>query len=189
MKYNPFSDDNLHHSYDFRRNKNNKKLIIVIGLIVILALVFYYDVGGIKTSLKETNQKTSLIAQKKIIDNSTEKEEEFFENIKDKVTPEGISCKEDLDEKIEIYRIKLGSMGSISIKETKIFNNLGDAEEYIKLWDSLWYKTAINKLRNIYSSESNEIPIIIARSQYKIDGTTLPQIIIYTCDDDKRVIL
>ena len=47
--YNPYSHDNLHNSYDFRRKKKYKGLIIVMGIILVLIIIANFDVVVIKT--------------------------------------------------------------------------------------------------------------------------------------------
>ena len=44
---------NLHSGYDFRRKKTNKKLFIILLIVVAISLIFAYDIGNIKTSIKQ----------------------------------------------------------------------------------------------------------------------------------------
>ncbi len=141
-----------------RRLRGRELFWAVIGIIIVVTWVlwfFNYDIRDVLSSenLKSVSLKSSV----------------------------NFPCESSLRERVDILNAKVGSAGNVKILEMKNFNDLQPAIEFLDEW--LSSETQItNALANKYRVNYGSVPVAIVRREETIDGTTFPQLLVYTCD-------
>ena len=85
-------------------------------------------------------------------------------------------CKAAFKEEVEVLQIKAPSKMTIELATTKVFEDVNEAKEYIKLWDAPSLRTADGANADLAKSVEGEITVGVIKVDKLTEAYTYPAV-------------